>query len=171
MIVQEGKPLVLNVVKKAEQHLINDRSRVKEYLPVVGLAEFNKFSAKVIFGADSPEVLENRVTTVHCLSGTGSLRFFGYTLSPGVTLILGLDFQGLLEDLGSAPSGAIVLLHALPTRVANGSLDVDAQLVRLFVADGGECVVAQCYAKNMGLYGECVRALSICSWTVQRYTR
>ncbi|WP_368859601.1 aminotransferase class I/II-fold pyridoxal phosphate-dependent enzyme, partial [Escherichia coli] len=24
----------------------------------------------------------------------------------------GLDFQGLLEDLGSAPSGAIVLLHA-----------------------------------------------------------
>lgn len=31
----------------------------------------------------------------------------------------------------------------------------------MFVADGGECVVAQSYAKNMGLYGERVGALSI----------
>lgn len=28
------------------------RSRVKEYLPIVGLAEFNKLSAKLILGAD-----------------------------------------------------------------------------------------------------------------------
>lgn len=28
------------------------RARVKEYLPIVGLAEFNKLSAKLIFGAD-----------------------------------------------------------------------------------------------------------------------
>ena len=28
------------------------RSRVKEYLPITGLAEFNKLSAKLIFGAD-----------------------------------------------------------------------------------------------------------------------
>jgi len=31
----------------------------------------------------------------------------------------------------------------------------------MFVADGGECLVAQSYAKNMGLYGERVGALSI----------
>ncbi|KAF5726198.1 aspartate aminotransferase cytoplasmic [Tripterygium wilfordii] len=71
---EEGKPLVLNVVRRAEQLLVNDRSRVKEYLPIVGLAEFNKLSAKLIFGADSPAIRENRVTTVQCLSGTGSLR-------------------------------------------------------------------------------------------------
>lgn len=148
---------------------------------------------------------------------------------------------GLLEDLGAAPSGAIVLLHACahnPTGVdptpeqweqirqlmrsksllpffdsayqvtrksnlalllystvvykkmkpsmvyvwiwsdagkdsltlfflthlqgfASGSLDTDAQCVRTFVADGGECLIAQSYAKNMGLYGERVGALSI----------
>ncbi|KAK1379215.1 hypothetical protein POM88_025959, partial [Heracleum sosnowskyi] len=101
---------------------------------------------------------------------------------------------GLLEDLGSAPSGAIVLLHACahnPTGVdptpaqweqirqlirskgllpffdsayqgfASGSLDRDAEPVRMFVADGGECLVAQSYAKNLGLYGERVGALSI----------
>lgn len=44
---------------------------------------------------------------------------------------------------------------------ASGSLDKDAQPVRLFVADGGECFVAQSYAKNLGLYGERVGALSI----------
>ena len=31
----------------------------------------------------------------------------------------------------------------------------------MFVADGGECLLAQSYAKNMGLYGERVGALSI----------
>ena len=44
---------------------------------------------------------------------------------------------------------------------ASGSLDIDAYAVRLFVGDGGECFIAQSYAKNMGLYGERVGALSI----------
>ncbi|VFQ73221.1 unnamed protein product [Cuscuta campestris] len=224
----EGKPLVLNVVRKAEHILVNDRSRVKEYLPITGLADFNKLSAKLILGADSPAIHENRVTTVQCLSGTGSLRVGAEFLSrhyhqqhaiyipqptwgnhPKVFTLAGLsvkayryydpvtrglDIQGLLEDLGSAPSGAIVLLHACahnPTGVdptatqweqirklmrsrsllpffdsayqgfASGSLDRDAHPVRSFVADGGECLVAQSYAKNMGLYGERVGALSI----------
>ncbi|PPD83157.1 hypothetical protein GOBAR_DD19926 [Gossypium barbadense] len=200
---EEGKPLVLNVL------------------------EFNKLSAKLIFGADSPAIRENRVTTVQCLSGTGSLRVGAEFLArhyhqktiyipqptwgnhPKVFTLAGLsvktyryydpttrgmNFQGLLEDLGSAPSGSIVLLHACahnPTGVdptlqqweqirqlmrskallpffdsayqgfASGNLDEDAQSIRMFVADGGECFVAQSYAKNMGLYGERVGALSV----------
>jgi aspartate aminotransferase len=57
------------------------RSRVKEYLPITGLAEYNKLSAKLIFGADSPAIQENRVATVQCLSGTGSLRVGGEFLA------------------------------------------------------------------------------------------
>ncbi|GER32153.1 eukaryotic translation initiation factor 3subunit L [Striga asiatica] len=203
---EEGKPLVLNVVRKAEQIIVNDSSRVKEYLPIVGLADFNKLSAKLILGTD-------RVTTVQCLSGTGSLRVGAYHLYPADHIKVfdlaglsvktyryyspatrGLDFEGLLEDLGSAPEGAVVLLHACahnPTGVdptpqqweqirrlmrskallpffdsayqgfASGSLDADAQSVRMFVNDGGECLIAQSYAKNLGLYGERVGALSI----------
>ncbi|XP_041994071.1 aspartate aminotransferase, cytoplasmic-like [Salvia splendens] len=224
---EEGKPLVLNVVRKAEQMLVNDRSRVKEYLPIVGLADFNKLSAKLILGADSPAIQDNRVTTVQCLSGTGSLRVGAEFLArhyhqhtiyipqptwgnhvkifglAGLAVktyryydpaTRGLNFRGLLEDLGSAPSGAIVLLHACahnPTGVdptaqeweqirqlmrlkallpffdsayqgfASGNLDADAQSIRMFVRDGGECLVAQSYAKNMGLYGERVGALSM----------
>jgi aspartate aminotransferase len=224
---EEGKPLVLNVVKKAEQLLVNDQSKNKEYLSIVGLADFNKLSAKLILGADSPAILESRVTTVQCLSGTGSLRVGAEFLArhyrersiyipvptwgnhPKIFTLAGLsvktyryydpatrglDIQGLLEDLGAAPSGAIVLLHACahnPTGVdptpdqweqirqlmrskallpffdsayqgfASGSLDEDAQSVRTYVADGGELLAAQSYAKNMGLYGERVGALSI----------
>ncbi|GAA0157821.1 transaminase [Lithospermum erythrorhizon] len=224
---EEGKPLVLNVVRKAEQLLVNDQSRVKEYLPITGLADFNKLSAKLIFGDDSPAIQENRVTTVQSLSGTGSLRVGGEFLGkhyhertiyipqptwgnhPKIFTLAGLsvksyryynpqtkglDFEGMLEDLGAAPSGAIVLIHACahnPTGVdptveqweqirtlmrskgllpffdsayqgfASGNLDSDAQPIRMFVADGGELLAAQSYAKNMGLYGERVGALSI----------
>ncbi|KAE8658151.1 Aspartate aminotransferase [Hibiscus syriacus] len=224
---EEGKPLVLNVVRKAEQLLVNDQYRVKEYLPILGLAEFNKLSAKLILGDDSPAIQRNRVATAQCLSGTGSLRVGAEFLAKhyhehtiyipqpswgnhlkvftmaGLSVktysyydptTRGLNFRGLLEDLGAAPAGAVVLLHACahnPTGVdptveqweqirklirskgllpffdsayqgfASGSLDADAQPVRMFVADGGECFIAQSYAKNMGLYGERVGALSI----------
>lgn len=41
------------------------------------------------------------------------------------------------------------------------NMDADALPVRMFVADGGECLVAQSYSKTMGLYGERVGALSV----------
>ncbi|KAK4345668.1 hypothetical protein RND71_035844 [Anisodus tanguticus] len=46
-------------------------------------------------------------------------------------------------------------------RFASGNLDADAQSIHMFVVDGGECLAAQSYARNMRLYGERVDALSI----------
>ena len=43
---------------------------------------------------------------------------------------------------------------------ASGDADRDAAAVRRFVADGHELLLAQSYAKNFGLYGERVGALS-----------
>ncbi|KAL2643080.1 hypothetical protein R1flu_010667 [Riccia fluitans] len=225
---EEGKPLVLNVVRKAEQKLLADKSRNKEYLGITGIPDFNKLSAQLILGSDCLAIAEKRVVTVQCLSGTGSLRVgaeflathYGgekiiYVPSPtwGNHLKIfplggiqtrtyryfdpktkGLDYEGMIEDLRAAPSGAVVLLHACahnPTGVdptqeqwegirrvireekhllpffdsayqgfASGSLDTDAWAVRQFVNDGGEVFLAQSYAKNMGLYGERVGALS-----------
>lgn len=224
---EDGKPFLLNVVRRVERLLVNDMSTFKEHLPTTGMAEFNRLSAKLILGADSPAIKENRVTTVQCLSGSGSLRIGAeflakhyhhhtvYMSQPtyanhpnffnaaGLAIktyryydpeTRGLDFQGMLEDLSFAPSGAIVLLQACahnPTGVdptlpqwqqirqlmrskglfpffdsayqgfVSGNLDEDAQSIRLFVADGGECIIAQSYSKIMGLYGERVGALSI----------
>mmetsp|Transcript_42043 Transcript_42043/g.50958 ORF Transcript_42043/g.50958 Transcript_42043/m.50958 type:complete len:427 (+) Transcript_42043:112-1392(+) len=44
---------------------------------------------------------------------------------------------------------------------ASGDLDKDAAAVRLFVNAGLELVLCQSYAKNMGLYGERVGAMSV----------
>ncbi|CAN4085029.1 unnamed protein product [Withania somnifera] len=152
---EEGKPLVLNVVRRAEQMLVNDTSRVKEYLSITGLADFNKLSAKLIFGADSPAIQENRVTTVQCLSGTGSLRV-------GAEFLARQYHERTIyipqPTWGNHPK--VFTLSGL-SGFASGNLDADAQSVRMFVADGGECLAAQSYAKNMGLYGERIGALSI----------
>eukprot|EP00455_Lapot_gusevi_P057915 TRINITY_DN9_c0_g2_i5.p1 TRINITY_DN9_c0_g2~~TRINITY_DN9_c0_g2_i5.p1 ORF type:complete len:464 (+),score=183.48 TRINITY_DN9_c0_g2_i5:177-1394(+) len=70
----EGKPYVLNVVRKVEKQVVNNPSLNKEYSAIEGEAPFRKASALLMFGADSPAIKENRVATVQCLSGTGSLR-------------------------------------------------------------------------------------------------
>eukprot|EP00475_Leptophrys_vorax_P023131 TRINITY_DN31544_c0_g2_i2.p1 TRINITY_DN31544_c0_g2~~TRINITY_DN31544_c0_g2_i2.p1 ORF type:complete len:479 (+),score=28.87 TRINITY_DN31544_c0_g2_i2:201-1439(+) len=225
---EEGKPLVLDVVHRAELMILADRNLNHEYLPIAGLPAFNKLSAKLILGADCRAIAEGRVATVQCLSGTGSLRvaaeFISRHFPLNKTVYLpaptwgnhnkifpmggvpvrpyryyhqgtrGLDFQGMCADLQAAPDGSVVLLHACahnPTGVdptkdqweairrvirakrhlplfdsayqgfASGSLDEDAHAVRLFAADGGECMIAQSYAKNLGLYGERVGALSM----------
>ncbi|CAN4081485.1 unnamed protein product [Withania somnifera] len=66
-------PYVLNVVKKAE-NLMLERGENKEYLPIEGLAAFNKVTAELLFGSDNPVLLQKRVATIQGLSGTGSLR-------------------------------------------------------------------------------------------------
>ena len=70
----EGEPMVLDVVREAEQSIAHDQSLNKEYLGVEGLPEFLDLSARFVFGDNSPGVNENRVAKVQCLSGTGSLR-------------------------------------------------------------------------------------------------
>ncbi|KAL0726530.1 hypothetical protein Bca4012_022623 [Brassica carinata] len=70
---EELQPYVLNVVKKAE-NLMLERGDNKEYLPIEGLAAFNKATAELLFGAGHPVIKEQKVATIQGLSGTGSLR-------------------------------------------------------------------------------------------------
>lgn len=69
-----GKSYMLDVVKKAEELLVKDTSRNKEYLGIDGHPEFRKLSAQLVFGAESKALSSGLVTTAQCLSGTGSLR-------------------------------------------------------------------------------------------------
>ncbi|PIN23146.1 Aspartate aminotransferase/Glutamic oxaloacetic transaminase AAT1/GOT2 [Handroanthus impetiginosus] len=70
---EDLQPYVLNVVKKAEK-LMLERGENKEYLPIEGLAAFNKATAELLFGANNAVILQQRVATAQGLSGTGSLR-------------------------------------------------------------------------------------------------
>lgn len=70
---EELQPYVLNVVKKAE-NLMLEKGENKEYLPIEGLAAFNKATAELLLGADNPVINQGLVATLQSLSGTGSLR-------------------------------------------------------------------------------------------------
>lgn len=224
---EEGRPVVLDVVKEAEQRIVNSPTGDKEYLGIGGLPEFCRLSAQLAYGEGSSVLQEGRVAVVQSLSGTGSLRVGGEFLAahyPHKVIYLPtptwanhnkifpnaglevrkyryylprtrlLDYEGMMEDLKKAPEGAVVLLHACahnPTGVdpspqqwegirsvvqqrqllpffdsayqgfASGSLERDATAVRMFADAGMELLLSQSYAKNMGLYGERVGALSV----------
>lgn len=51
-----GKPKVLNCVRKAED-IVHKQGLDKEYLPITGLAPFQKLSAELAFGKDSAPLL------------------------------------------------------------------------------------------------------------------
>ncbi|KAL5119433.1 Aspartate aminotransferase, cytoplasmic [Pleosporales sp. CAS-2024a] len=73
-----AKPWILPVVKKAsasaDEMLRNDPELNHEYLPIAGLAAFTTASQKLVFGADSPAIREQRVTSLQTISGTGAVH-------------------------------------------------------------------------------------------------
>eukprot|EP01083_Nonionella_stella_P075282 204587_1 len=69
----EGKPFVLDVVRKAEQIIVDENIEM-EYLPILGSASFLSKVLPIPFGKDSPIINENRVVACQTLSGTGALR-------------------------------------------------------------------------------------------------
>lgn len=70
---EQGKPLVLDVVRKVERELATDLTTDHEYAPITGDAQYVALSQKLILG-NSRAVVEGRVAGVQTLSGTGALR-------------------------------------------------------------------------------------------------
>ena len=68
-----GKIPVLRVVRAAEARYY-EQEATKSYLPIDGLATYNKEVQKLLFGADSQVIAEGRAVTVQGLGGTGSLK-------------------------------------------------------------------------------------------------
>jgi len=70
----DGKPVVLPVVRRVEQEMAADKTANHEYLTQDGLPEFRTLTARLIMGEHSPALAQNRVVTCQALSGTGALR-------------------------------------------------------------------------------------------------
>jgi aromatic-amino-acid transaminase len=68
-----GKVPVLRVVRAAEAQYY-EQENTKSYLPIDGLAAYNKEVQRLLFGADSQVLAEGRAVTVQGLGGTGSLK-------------------------------------------------------------------------------------------------
>ena len=91
---EQGKLPVLRCVAAAEQLLLQT-PKAKNYLPIDGIAAYDRAVQGLVFGADSDVLKAGRVATVQALGGTGGLK-------------VGADFlrklQPLAEVLISDPS-------------------------------------------------------------------
>ena len=85
-----GKLPLLACVKAAEQQL-NDAAKPRGYLPIDGIAAYDKAVQRLVFGADSPVLAAGRVATVQALGGTGGLKVgadFLKKLNPDATVLI-----------------------------------------------------------------------------------
>jgi aspartate/tyrosine/aromatic aminotransferase len=137
---ESGQTPILNVVKKAEQYLV-DTQATKSYLGSGGNPDFNEAIQALTFG---DLATDERITTLQTPGGSGSLRVAAGLImraKPEVTLwtsdptwsnhgpLLGgaglkldtypyydreqknIRFEEMLETLNRIPAGDIVLLH------------------------------------------------------------
>ncbi len=85
-----GKLPLLACVKTAEQQL-TDAAKPRGYLPIDGIAAYDKAVQRLVFGADSAVLAAGRVATVQALGGTGGLKLgadFLKRLNPGATVLI-----------------------------------------------------------------------------------
>ena len=68
-----GKLPLLECVRQVEREM-SAKSSARGYLPIEGLAAYDKASAALVFGADSDVIRNGRVVTVQTLGGTGALK-------------------------------------------------------------------------------------------------
>lgn len=68
-----GKPYVLECVKKAEKQLA-DQNLDKEYTQITGVSDFCEAAVRLLLGDDSPAIQNKLYGVAQTISGTGGLR-------------------------------------------------------------------------------------------------
>lgn len=85
----DGKPFVLNCVRKAEERVFN-RKLDFEYAPISGANGFVDIARNLAFGTDCAALKDKRIASAQSLSGTGALRLageFAVRYAPGTILL------------------------------------------------------------------------------------
>jgi aromatic-amino-acid transaminase len=70
---ETGKVPLLECVRKA-QHVIEEQGAPHPYLPIDGIAAYDRAVQQLVFGGDSDVVRQGRAITVQALGGTGALK-------------------------------------------------------------------------------------------------
>ncbi len=143
-----GKLPLLACVRAAEQQL-NDAAKPRGYLPIDGIAAYDKAVQRLVFGADAPVLLAGRVATVQALGGTGGLKLgadFLKKLNPGATVLISdpswENHRALFTNAGFA-----VRSYAYYD-AANRGVRFDAMLADLGAAAAGSIVVLHACCHN-----------------------
>ena len=144
----EGKLPVLRCVAAAEKLLL-ETPKARGYLPIDGMAAYDKAVQALVFGTDHPAVTGGRIATVQSLGGTGGLKVgadFLKKLNPGATVLIS---DPSWENHRALFTQAGFVVEAYPYYdAATRGIRFDAMLAALRGAASGTVVVLHACCHN-----------------------
>ncbi|MFZ2989661.1 amino acid aminotransferase [Ideonella sp.] len=145
---ENGKLPLLACVKAAEA-LLNEAARARGYLPIDGIAAYDKAVQGLVFGEGSALVAAGRVATVQALGGTGGLKVgadFLKRLNPGAKVLIS---DPSWENHRALFTNAGFTVEAYPYYDADKlGVNFDAMLACLNAAAAGTVVVLHACCHN-----------------------
>jgi aromatic-amino-acid transaminase len=136
---ENGKLPLLRCVAAVEQAMV-EAPAARGYLPIDGIADYDRAAQRLAFGEVSPAVAEQRIATVQALGGTGALKVaadFLKRLRPQAKVLISdprslftqagfqvesypyyenaahaLRFPAMMAALNAVPADTVVVLHA-----------------------------------------------------------
>lgn len=145
---ENGKLPLLACVAAAEKQLV-EAQKARGYLPIDGIAAYDKAVQALVFGADSEAVTSGRVATVQALGGTGGLKLgadFLKKVNPGAKVLISdpswENHRALFTNAGFP-----VETYPYYDAAARG-IDFDGMLAALNAAAAGTVVVLHACCHN-----------------------
>ena len=143
-----GKVPLLQCVQKAEAKLMEQQAP-RTYLPIDGLAAYDKAVQELVFGADSAVIQDKRAITVQAIGGTGALKIgadFLKRFAPDAEVFISdpswENHRALFES-----AGFIVNNYTYYDPATHG-VDFDGMLASLRKMDAGSIVVLHACCHN-----------------------
>jgi len=145
---ESGKLPLLKCVAEVERQM-QEAHKARGYLPIDGIAAYDKAVQGLVFGADSAVVKAGRVATVQAIGGTGGLKIgadFLKKLNPGAALLISdpswENHRALFTNAGF-PVSTYPYYDA-----ARRGVDFDGMLAALNAAAAGTIVVLHACCHN-----------------------
>jgi aromatic-amino-acid transaminase len=145
---ENGKVPLLECVRRAEQ-LITEKHAPHVYLPIDGIAAYDRAAQRLIFGAESEVLSSGRAVTVQALGGTGALKVgadFLRRFAPGAQLWISdpswENHRALFENAGFAVN--VYPYYEAATR----GLDFEGMIAALERVAAGSIVVLHACCHN-----------------------
>ena len=145
---ESGKLPLLKCVQEAEKMMM-EAPKARGYLPIDGIAAYDKAVQGLVFGADSEAVKAGRIATVQALGGTGGLKIGAdllKRLNPSAKVLISdpswENHRALFESAGF-PVESYAYYDA-----ARRGVDFDAMLAALNGAAPGSIVVLHACCHN-----------------------
>ncbi|MBT9455002.1 MAG: aspartate/tyrosine/aromatic aminotransferase [Burkholderiaceae bacterium] len=145
---ENGKLPLLKCVAEAERQM-QEAAKPRGYLPIDGIAAYDKAVQGLVFGADHPVLAAGRVATVQAVGGTGGLKVgadFLQTLNPKAKVLIS---DPSWENHRALFTNAGFTVESYPYYDAEArGIKVQAMLDALNAAEAGTIVVLHACCHN-----------------------